>query len=139
MNRNTWAAIAAATVVVVVIILGFRVLGSPRTQRKVQSDLRTVRLLAELAQQINLKWSDADKELPKDLESFPSRVKQDQLSGKPFGYRVRSSSAYELCAEFTMDNRNDPGINTADPWIHPKGQYCFQFDATQQVPVVPFY
>jgi len=139
MNRNVWAGIAATAFVVVVVILGFRVLGSPGTQRMRESDLRTVRSLAELAQQINMKWASGGKELPKDLESFPSRAKQDLLSGKPFGYRVKSSNEYELCAEFATYNRGAPGVNAFDPWMHPKGEYCFPFDASLPVPPVPYY
>jgi hypothetical protein len=139
MNRNTWAATAATILVVAVIILGFRVLGSPGTQRMVQSDLRTIRALAELAQQINGRWAAANKLLPEDLTNFPITTTQDLVSGKSFGYRAKSSSEYELCATFVRDNRNDPGINTGDPWIHPKGDYCFQFDASRTVPSVPYY
>jgi hypothetical protein len=139
MNRNVWAVIAASVAVVAVVILGFRVLGSPRTQRMMQSDLRTVRSLAELGQQINARWASSDKVLPKDLEKFVTSVKQDQLSGKPFGYRARSGNEYELCATFATDNRDAPAVNTADPWIHPKGDYCFQFDASQTVPSAPYY
>ncbi len=139
MNRNVLAAIAATVAVVAVVMLGFRVLGSPGTQRMMQSDLRAVRSLAELARQINVKWAAKDKTLPKDLEKFATSIKQDQLSGKSFGYRVKSGNEYELCTTFATDNRDAPAVNTADPWIHPKGDYCFQFDASQPVPSVPYY
>jgi len=139
MNRNVWAAIAATVGVVAVVILGFRVLGSPRTQRMVQSDLRTVRTLAELAQQINARWASSEKVLPKDLEKFATSVKQDQITGKSFGYRVKSSGEYELCATFATDSRDTSTTNTDDRWIHPKGDYCFQFDASQPVPSAPYY
>src|SRR5260370_2539394 len=112
MNRNAWAAIAATVAVVGVVILGFRVLGSPGTQRMVQSDLRIVRSLAELAQQINVKWASADKVLPKDLEKLPGTVKQDQVSGRPFGYRLRSGRDNEFCAPFALNNRHTPSLNT---------------------------
>lgn len=139
MNRNVWATIAASVAVAAVVILGFRVLGSPGTQRLVQSDLRTVQSLSELARQINVKWAGTDKALPKDLEKFATSVKQDQLSGKSFGYRVKSSKEYELCATFATDSREAPVVNKADPWTHPKGDHCFQFDASQPIPYVPYY
>lgn len=138
MNRNAWAAIVASVAIAAVIILGFRVLGSPGTQRMVQSDLRTVRSLSELAQQINGRWVGS-KSLPEDLKSFPSTAAQDKVSGKSYGYRVKSSSEYELCATFARDNRDDPGLNTGDPWIHAKGDYCYQFDASRPIPAVPYY
>jgi hypothetical protein len=139
MDRNVWAAIAATVAVVAVVILGFRVLGSPGTQRMVQSDLRTIRALAELAQQINGSWATADKLLPGDLKNFSSTAAQEPVSSKSFGYRAKSSSEYELCATFARDNRNDPAVNTGDPWIHPKGYYCFQFDASRPIPAIPYY
>jgi hypothetical protein len=138
MNRNVLAAIVATVAMVVVVILGFRVMGSPGTQRMMQSDLRTVQSLAGLAQQINMRWANEDKALPKDLETLPISVKQVP-GGASLSYRVKSRSEYELCATFARDNRNDPGINTGDPWIHPKGDYCFQFDASRPIPAIPYY
>jgi len=139
MNRNVWAVIIATVAMAAVVILGFRVLGSPGSQRMIQYDLRTVHSLAELAQQINMKWGSEAKELPKDLEKFPTSLRQDPVSHKPFGYHVKSSSEYELCATFKTDNRDAPATNTADPWLHPTGDYCFQFDASRPVPFVPYY
>ena len=139
MNRNVWAALAASTAVLVVIFLGFLVLGSPGKQRLVQSDLRTVHALANLAQQINMKFSGADKILPDNLEKLSASVRQDPVTGRSFGYRVRSRSDYELCATFATDNRDAPGANTADPWSHPKGDYCFPIDASLPVPSAPYH
>jgi hypothetical protein len=138
MSRDRWAGIAATVAVVVVVILGFRVLGSPSNQRLVQADLRRVHTLADLAQQINQRWSRGSRPLPADLETFPKAAKEDPVSGKPFVYRAKSSDQYELCASFATDNRDAPSVNTADPWIHPKGEYCFQFQASGQVPAIPY-
>jgi hypothetical protein len=138
MSRDRWAGIAATVAVVVVVILGFRVLGSPANQRLVQADLRRVQTLADLAQQINRRWSSGSKQLPTDLETFPNAAKEDPLSGKPFVYHAKSSDQYELCASFATDNRDAPTVNTADPWIHSKGEYCFQFQASGQVPAIPY-
>jgi hypothetical protein len=138
MNRDVWAAIAATVAVAVVVMLGFRVLGGPANQRLVRADLHTVRTLAELARQINHKWTTGGKTLPANLEKFPSTVKQDPVSGTPFVYHTKSNEEYELCATFATDNRFAPMVNTADPWIHPKGDYCFQFQASRTVPSVPY-
>jgi hypothetical protein len=138
MSRNVWAAIAATLAVVIVVILGFRVLGGPANQRLVQADLRTVNTLSQLAQQINQRWTTGGKTLPVNLDKFQSSVKQDPISGKAFVYHAKSNEDYELCATFATDNRDAPAVNTADPWIHPKGEYCFQFQASGQVPWVPY-
>jgi hypothetical protein len=138
MNRNTLAAIVATIAVIPVVILGFCVLGGPGTQRMVQSDLRTIRTLAELSQQINLKWVSSDKTLPPNLESFPNSTTRDPAAHKSFAYRPKSNSEYELCATFATDSRDPRAQTTNDPWAHPKGDYCFQLDASQQVPPVPY-
>jgi hypothetical protein len=138
MSRDLWAGVAATVAVVVVVILGFRVLGSPANQRLVQADLRRVHTLADLAQQINHRWASGSRRLPADLETFPKAAKQDPISDKPFGYQAKSKDEYELCASFATDNRDAPAVNTADPWVHPRGDYCFQFQAAGQVPTIPY-
>lgn len=134
MNRDVWAAIAAMVAVALVAALGFHVLGSPARQRLVQADLRTVHALSQLAQQINGKWSMGSRPLPADLEKFPSATKKDPVSGKLFIYHPKSNEEYELCATFATDSREMLAPGTADRWVHPKGDFCFQFQASEQVP-----
>jgi hypothetical protein len=66
-------------------------------------------------------------------------LRADPLSGKAFAYHVKSGSEYELCATFVMDDRDGANVNTADPWLHPKGDYCFQMNAGRPVPQAPYY
>ena len=139
MNRNSWAALAAVVAVVVVLILGFRVLGGPGTQRQVQADLRTVRALAELAQQIKAKWDINGHVLPTNLEAFQEKATHDPTTKRPFVYRTKSETKYELCATFATNSQETSDPNNADPWQHPKGDYCFQMDATEQVTAAPYY
>ena len=137
MSRDRWAAVAATVAVAVVVVLGFRVLGSPANQRLVQADLRRVRTLADLAQQINQRWSTS-RPLPADLDTFPQSVKQDPVTGKPFVYHAKPNDEYELCGSFATDSRDAPAVNTADPWTHPKGEYCFHFRASREVSTPPY-
>jgi len=142
MNRNTWAIVTATASVLVILILGFRFLGSPGSQRKVQSDLRRVRLLSALAEQVNYKWNSSGKALPGNLDSFPNSMKQDPVSGKTFLYKPKPDNKYELCANFATDNRDEQNTGVNDPnarWLHPKGDFCFEFDASQPVPMAPYY
>jgi hypothetical protein len=138
MNRNMWATIVATGAVIVVLILGFRFLGSPTRQRLVRGDARTVQALAALAQQINYSWNQSGKALPTNLDKITGMVKKDALSGKPFLFHPKQNSEYELCATFAADSRELPATNTADPWLHPEGDYCFQLDASQPVPAVSY-
>jgi hypothetical protein len=137
MNRNLWATIVAVVAVIVVLILGFRFLGSPARQRLVLADTRTVQALAALAQQINFAWTHSQA-LPANLDKISGTSKKDALSGKPFVYHAKQNSEYALCATFASDSRYLPDTNTADPWLHPKGDYCFALDASQPVPAVTF-
>ena len=139
MSRDARAALVAAIAVVVVIVLGFRVLGGPGSQRLVRSDERTARSLAELAQKIQQKWRASNSQLPPNLDSFPEREKQDPLTNKPFAYHAKANTAYELCATFATDNRHQEPGEAEDAWRHPKGDFCFQLDATQSVPQAPYY
>ena len=139
MSRDARAAIIAAIAIVVAIVLGFRVLGGPRTQRLVRSDERTVRSLNELAQKIQQKWRSSNSQLPPTLDSLSEKEKQDPLTHKPFVYRPKSTSAYELCATFATDNRHQEPGEPEDAWRHTKGDFCFPLDATQSVPNAPYY
>lgn len=140
MSRNSWAAIVATVAVVAVVALGFGMLGSPRRQRSLQSDLRTVQGLANLAQQIQLRWKNSEKHLPPNLDTIPAGSKQNPITHDTFVYRVKSSSAYELCTTFVIDTRGmqNPNTSGSNEWAHPKGEYCFQFDASQPVPQPPY-
>lgn len=139
MNRNTWAGIAATIVVIVVVILGMSILGSPGTQRLAQSDLSTLRALGGLAQEIKFTWDRPGNVLPADLEKIPNSVKQDPVTKKFFTYRPKSNGEYELCATFATDTHNLHVDNMNEFWDHPKGDYCFQLDASKPVPQVPYY
>jgi hypothetical protein len=98
MNRDFRAAIAASLAVVVVIPFGFRVLGSPASQRLVRANAGTVRTLAELAQQIKQKWSDSGQALPANLDQFTDSEKKDPVHDRSFVYHPGSSSKYQPCA-----------------------------------------
>jgi hypothetical protein len=138
MNRNGWAALVATIVVLVVVILGFWSLGGPGTQRLVQTDLHAVRALSSLAQKINQAWLSSGRTLPANLESVSDSLKRDSITGQIFGYRPGPNDEYELCANFATNSENLQGPNS-DRWAHPKGDYCFKFDASTPVPFVPYY
>jgi hypothetical protein len=139
MNRNAWAGLVATIAVVLVVVLGFRDLGSPGTQRLVQMDLNIVRSLENLAQQVNMLWKSPGNVLPPNLERIPDSYRRDRSTGQLFTYRPQTNNQYELCATFATDNMNVHRGNLEDHWLHPKGDYCFRFDASQPVPSVNYY
>jgi hypothetical protein len=137
MNRDVWATIAATIAVVVVVILGFHALGGPRSQRLIQSDHRTLRALSRLSEQINTKWTSSVGVLPANLDGFPDSEKRNPVTNKPFVYHPKAGNAYELCATFATDSHDSQGQDSTDSWAHPKGDYCFQLDASQPAPPLP--
>jgi hypothetical protein len=138
MNRNLVAALAATIAATVVVAMGFTVLGGPQRQRLVRTDLRTVQALSSLARQINAKWNAGGKTLPANLDNFPETAKKNPVTGAAFTYRQKAPQEYELCAKFITDDRDMPG-SADNHWAHPKGDYCFSFDPTQNVPWTPNY
>lgn len=134
MSRNTWAAIAAALAVAAVVALGFWNLGTPGRERQVHQDVRTVQKLHLLAQSINQSWDRSNKALPSDLGRFSAGETQDSTTHASFIYHPKTSSQYELCATFLTDNRNEQQ-SEAPFWLHSKGIYCFQLDAS--MPLAP--
>lgn len=139
MNRNVLATTLATVAVLVVVILGFVTLGGPTKQRLRRADVIKIQGIARLAEQIRQAWRSSGQELPANLDKFPESLKKDSATNTAFTYRPKGSSQYEICAPFNTDNHNEPNTNTGDPWLHPSGDYCFQFDATQTVPQQPNY
>jgi hypothetical protein len=77
--------------------------------------------------------------LPAGLDGFPKSATQDPTTAKPFVYRTKENSQYELCAMFGTNSQEGPNSNAADPWAHPAGNHCFPLDASEQVPPAPYY
>jgi hypothetical protein len=144
MSRDTRAALAAVVAVVAVIILGFRFLGSPASQRLIQSDLKTIQALNQLASQIEQKSKSSGNEIPANLDAFPDSAKQDPLTHKNFIYKPKSKTAYDLCATFAakspdVEPQGNPALLKGDPWAHPPGDHCFSLDTSEPVPPAPYY
>jgi hypothetical protein len=141
MSRDKLATVAAIVAVIVVILLGFHFLGSPASQRLIQSDLRTVQALTQLAQQIQTKAHDSNNEIPANLSSFPESLRQDPITRRPFLYTPKSKTTYDLCATFqakSPEAQLQPNSVPTDGWAHPVGDYCFPLDATKPVPPAPY-
>jgi len=136
MTRNSWALCAAILAVVIVVALAFWNIGSPAHERQVHQDVRTAQALCTLAGDINTKWENSNKVLPPNLDAFPASATRDPVTHAPFIFHPKAGTQYELCATFLTDNLNDYP-NETPFWRHPKGPYCFQFDAASAVSPAP--
>jgi hypothetical protein len=136
MNRNLLATIGGVAIFLLVLILGFRELGSPKLQRLKQIDGRTAQIISQLAQATRNAYA-ADKTLPPDFSKMQIPMK-NPVNGVQILYRAKTGSEYELCSKFATDDQEDSGEDYKF-WRHPKGEYCFSFDAAAaNVPNVPY-
>jgi len=134
-SRMMWRMIAGA-VVLISIILGFSVLGSPRTQRLYKYDDQKVNNLMDINNQITNFYATKGT-LPASLEDSVSVntyfvPPTDEQTKKPYEYKKLSDTKYELCAEFNKASSENAKLAEKTPynrygttWVHPAGKYCF--------------
>lgn len=134
MSRNFRAGIVAVAAVAVVIVLGFWNIGGPQRQRQIHQDNRAVYTLSVLAGQVDNAWSSSGNVLPTDLSRFSDNTR-DPTTHAPFIYHPKGDRQYELCATFLTDTR---ALNEHMFWAHPKGNSCFQFDASVAIAQTPY-
>jgi hypothetical protein len=139
-RRQIWR-IVSILVIVGSIVLGFAVLGSPRTQRLYKYDEAKVNDLANINSSVQSFYSQKAA-LPKDFNELTALnyylIKTDSQTGKDYEYNVKGVNSYELCADFNTSSKPTEGRgNIAYPtypygtnWTHPAGHYCFQESAT---------
>jgi type III secretory pathway component EscS len=151
-TRSIWR-IGAILLVAISIILGFSVIGSPRTQRLIRYDQQKVSDLQNIQNQVVSYWQTKGV-LPTNLEAMKDSlsyfgIPTDPQTKAPYSYSVTTKTAFELCATFNLDARNYQttkgysGVNYyGDPnnenWAYKKGEYCFQRTIDpQRYPVAP--
>ncbi len=135
--RKMWRIFSVA-VIIGAIILGFAVLGSPRTQRLYKYDEAKVNDLVSLSGSVQNYYSIKGV-LPKNLSELSAlnyySTQNDSQTGKPYEYIVKGVTTFEVCADFnTASNTNTNGrdISTAPyypygtNWTHPTGRHCFE-------------
>jgi hypothetical protein len=135
-RRDRAFAGAATALVVLALVLGFRQLGGRPRQRDLRADAVRVNQLRGIVLQMREEWrahaGDAARNLPATLADVSVRLGDrsiaDPITHSPYEYAPRSGSQYELCAVFAADSSaQEPA--PGPPWKHPKGRYCFSFDA----------
>lgn len=130
-RRKFWA-IVSGIVILVFIIIGFSVIGSPRTQRLMRHDDQKVADLQNLQWQVINYWQ-MNGSIP---ETMPN-IEVDGQSQKPYEYRKTGTMSFEICAEFNKENNMQNkslaegpyykgGLMQNDNWDHDAGKKCFQ-------------
>lgn len=134
-QRKIWA-ICVGVIILASIILGFSIMGSPRTQRLLRYDQEKIIQLSNMQWTIINYWIE-NGVIPEELPNPPV----DKQTGKFFEYIKTGDMTYKICAEFNKERGEDRRGRTAgdgygfvttdyrsrdDNWNHPAGRYCFE-------------
>lgn len=138
-TRMIWR-IGAVSLVTVSIILGFMIIGSPRTQRLVRYDTQKINDLQSIQREIISYWQmknslpPAMSDLSDPLSYFV--VPTDPETGAAYSYAQVSPTTFKLCATFNSDSKTANGNSTASQryypvevnqnWDHDAGEQCFE-------------
>ena len=95
-------------------------------EREFYGGHRTARLKRPLPQSLDQlnEWLRAD--FSREVALF------DPQTAKPYEYRVKSETTYELCAEFSLSvvtGEASWSYGSSREWNHPPGRHCFEIDA----------
>lgn len=136
VSRKIWA-VASLVVIVIAVIVGFSILGSPRTQQLIKydeqrlADLQNIKYQVEDYYQTNGGLPDSMSDLNKKNTAY-STIPVDPQTKADYEYNLvgQSAKAYELCATFNKDTtknltRTYPEYDSSINWKHPAGHYCF--------------
>jgi uncharacterized membrane protein YidH (DUF202 family) len=139
--RSLKFGIGAAAVLVASFCVGLGMAGTPSVQRHLEADHRRVENLRGIAFAVNSWYRGAEsgrssERLPRTLSELVGKgVDASQIADPEtritYGYRVKSGTAYELCARFSGTEEEDGPYQTQF-WHHEKGRACFTLDASQQ-------
>jgi hypothetical protein len=114
-----------------------------------QADRRRQSDVATIAHAISL-YEMRRKELPYDLTKVVENqtdgtihlALRDSETGEPYDYERLDSRHYKLCVNFVLESLPQQTIvdetgsaQPTDPWRHPAGLSCFQFDGETPTPV----
>lgn len=144
-SRSVKFGIGAAVAVIASFCIGIGVAGTPSEQRHLEADNRRVQDLRAIAWAIysgrqpnglnQPSLNQSGNPLPTSLSELVGKginasQALDPETKKPYEYRVRAGTVYELCATFSgpAETHQVPG---AQFWNHGKGRTCFTLNASQ--------
>lgn len=129
-------AILSALLVVASLIWAFVVIGSPANERLRRFDGQKVQDLQNIQWQVVSYWQAKGK-LPVGLATLNDSISGfiapvDPQTKQSYDYKTTGNKAFQLCANFNLDNKTDPvnSVKTApvgfyDNWQHFSGSVCF--------------
>ncbi len=123
-NQRKFWAMGVALIILISIILGFAVIGSPRTQRQLRMDQETVYSLDNANWQVINYWQ-VNGMIPDSIPSLTPEI----------DYKKTGNMTYELCATFNHSNQYrggnmgwvvGPKMPGVVDWSHNVGYHCFE-------------
>ena len=143
-RKSKVTALLTSAMVLVAIIAGFFIVGTPAQQRARRFDEQRVGDLQSAQYQIINYWQSKGK-LPADLESLTDNISGftppvDPQTQDSYGYSIKGSLGFELCAGFKTDSGTTPSgkymlkdmappiraYPYQDNWEHGVGETCFE-------------
>lgn len=124
-------AVAAAVAAAIVMI-------NPPAQRQRRLDERRIDDLMRIREQIDTYWQ-RHQTLPNDLAGLDAEPgfdtpTRDPETSTPYGYELKDTDSYRLCASFALDSgarRYPRWGRSASDWAHPAGRFCFDLDVAK--------
>ena len=122
-------------IVVLAIGYGIFLVGSPATQRALQSDRVRASHLQQISFAIDEYWARNQK-LPEALEDlldsryyFVDSI-ADPITKEPYVYETREGMKYRLCAVFDLDSKENRTLvrSPLKVWGHGAGENCFDLE-----------
>ena len=133
-DRDRFMAALSSVAVVFLIILGFVQLGAPRAQREIRADNQRIHQLYQLSNEIRNYWNTHSLQLPASTDQVLGATYHDPVTNAPYEYHQGQGSRYQLCATFMRASARHDSALGPDHWVHPTGHYCFQLDASVEMP-----
>lgn len=132
-GKRKTATLCASILIVASVVVGFAVIGSPRTQRLVKYDELKISNLQSLVSEVRY-YYERNNILPATLAELAQNavyggMYTDSQSNKPYVYEVVNDKTFKVCAEFNLDSSRDSVAQIhpeLDVWnTYKAGQYCF--------------
>ena len=139
------SATVTSVLIVAFVIIGFFIVGSPKSQRAVRMDNQRVSDLQSIQYQILNHWQQKEI-LPTNIEALKDplygvEMQKDPITGTAYEYVVTGELSFKLCATFSASSQM-PGASYStapvmidysgygrdmmnESWFHDNGYTCF--------------
>ncbi|MFA7216679.1 MAG: DUF5671 domain-containing protein [Candidatus Paceibacterota bacterium] len=145
-SKKVWL-VSSLVLVILSIVLGFVVIGSPKTQRLKKYDMQKVSDIQQLQSEVVSFWQ-INGELPKSLPELKDQYGYVSLnqpqSEKPYEYSTLSLKSFEICADFSFKSEKNNlysrsiidtkyNYNTPSDWSYDQGRSCFTYVINEDI------